>query len=135
MTAVTDKIRNGVDTEQLFSTLDLIKDQPELARFQFRATNRWIDGSHNRSTIKGFYAAGGEDTTRSEEFVIDAGEPGILVGTDAGANPAITTIECEIVAEHPTGDHWIVVAQVDNLHISATNDPLIFFAGAYRAVR
>ena len=31
MTAVTDTIRNGVDTEQLFSTLDLIKDQPELA--------------------------------------------------------------------------------------------------------
>ena len=88
MTAVTDTIRNGVDTEQLFSTLDLIKDQPELARFQFRATNRWIDGSHNRSTIKGFYAAGGEDTTRSTEFVIDAGEPAILLGTDTGANPA-----------------------------------------------
>ena len=43
----------------------LIKAQPELARFQFRATNRWIDGAHNRSTIKGFYAAGGEDTTRA----------------------------------------------------------------------
>jgi uncharacterized OsmC-like protein len=87
MTAVTDTIRNGVDTEQLFSTLDLIKDQPELARFQFRATNRWIDGTHNRSTIKGFYAAGAEDTTRSEEFQIDAGEPAILLGTDTGANP------------------------------------------------
>ena len=52
MTAVTDTIRNGVDTGQLFATLDLIKDQPELARFQFRATNRWIDGTHNRSRIK-----------------------------------------------------------------------------------
>src|SRR5436305_6300781 len=88
MTAVTATIRNGVDTEQLFSTLDLIKDQPELAKFQFRVNNRWIDGSHNRSTIKGFYAAGGEDTTRSEAFVIDAGEPAILVGSDSGANPA-----------------------------------------------
>ena len=88
MTAVTNTIRNGVDTEQLFSTLDLIKDQPDLARFQFRVSNRWIDGSHNRSTIKGFYAAGGEDTTRSEEFVLDAGEPAILLGSDTGANPA-----------------------------------------------
>ena len=88
MTAVTNTIRNGVDTEQLFSTLDLIKDQPVLAKFQFRVSNSWIDGSHNRSTIKGFYAAGGEDTTRSEEFVIDAGEPAILLGTDTGANPA-----------------------------------------------
>ena len=72
----------------MFATLDLIKAQPELARFQFRATNRWIDGAHNRSTIKGFYAAGGEDATRSEEFQIDAGEPAILLGSDTGPNPA-----------------------------------------------
>ena len=64
MTAVTDTLRNGVDTEKMFATLDLIKAQPELAKFQFRATNRWIDGAHNRSTIKDFYAAGGEDTGR-----------------------------------------------------------------------
>jgi uncharacterized OsmC-like protein len=88
VSAVTGTIRNGVDTAKMFATLDLIKAQPELARFQFRATNRWIDGAHNRSTIKGFYAAGGEDTTRSEAFVIDAGEPAILLGTDTGANPA-----------------------------------------------
>ena len=90
MTVVTDThtVRNGVDTEQLFGTLDLIKAQPELAKFQFRVSNRWIDGSHNRSTIKDFYAAGGEDTTRSDPFVIDAGEPAILVGSDTGANPA-----------------------------------------------
>jgi uncharacterized OsmC-like protein len=88
MSAITDTSRNGVDTEQMFATLDLIKAQPELARFQFRATNRWIDGSHNRTTIKDFYAAGGEDTTRSEAFEIDAGEPAILLGSDTGANPA-----------------------------------------------
>jgi arsenite methyltransferase len=87
VSTVTDTIRNGVDTEKMFATLDLITAQPELAKFQFRASNRWIDGSHNRSTIKGFYAAGGEDTTRSEEFVIDAGEPAILLGTDTGPNP------------------------------------------------
>ena len=50
MSAVTHTIRNGVDTETMFATLDLIKAQPELAKFQFRASNRWIDGSHNRST-------------------------------------------------------------------------------------
>ena len=88
MSMTTDTIRNGVDTHQLFATLDLIKDQPALARFQFRATNRWMGGTHNRSTIKDFYAAGGEDTTRREAFQIDAGEPAILLGTDTGANPA-----------------------------------------------
>ena len=88
MTAVTSTIRNGVNTETMFATLDLIKEQPELARFQFRASNRWIDGAHNRSTIKGFYAAGGEDSSRSEAFELDAGEPAILLGTDTGPNPA-----------------------------------------------
>ena len=88
MTVITDTIRNGVDTEQMFGTLDLIKAQPELAKFQFRATNRWLGGAHNRSSIQGFYAAGGEDTSRSEAFQIDAGEPAILLGTDTGANPA-----------------------------------------------
>jgi uncharacterized OsmC-like protein len=88
MSVVTDTIRNGVDTEKLFATLDLIRVQPELAKFQFRAANRWIGGAHNRSTIKEFYAAGGEDTSRGEEFVIDAGEPAILLGSDTGPNPA-----------------------------------------------
>jgi uncharacterized OsmC-like protein len=88
VTVTTDTIRNGVDTGRMFATLDLIKQQPELAKFQFRATNRWLGGAHNRSSIKDFYAAGGEDTSRSEGFEIDAGEPAILLGTDTGANPA-----------------------------------------------
>jgi uncharacterized OsmC-like protein len=88
MSTATDTIRNGVDTEKMFATLDLIKAQPELAKFQFRATNRWIGGAHNRSTIKDFYAAGGDDTSRAEAFEVDAGEPAILLGTDTGANPA-----------------------------------------------
>jgi uncharacterized OsmC-like protein len=88
VTAVSDTSRNGVDTATMYATLDLIKAQPELAKFEFRATNRWIAGAHNRSTIKGFYAAGGEDTTRTEAFELDAGEPAILLGTDTGPNPA-----------------------------------------------
>jgi uncharacterized OsmC-like protein len=85
---VIDKTRNGVDTEVLYGTLDAIKAQPELGAFQFRATNRWIDGAHNRSTIRNFYGAGQEDTTRTAAFELDAGEPAILLGTDTGPNPA-----------------------------------------------
>jgi uncharacterized OsmC-like protein len=84
----TEIIRNGVDSRQLFGTLDAIKADPSLARFQFRARNRWIDGAHNQTRIRDFYAANQEDTSRAEEFVIDAGEPAILLGTDTGPNPA-----------------------------------------------
>jgi len=88
MAITTESIRNGVDTAQLFGTLDAIKAEPSLAKFQFRARNRWIHGSHNRSTIRDFYAAKQEDTSRAEEFVLEAGEPAILIGSDTGPNPA-----------------------------------------------
>jgi uncharacterized OsmC-like protein len=88
MTNALATIRNGVDTQQMFGTLDAIKSQPELGAFTFRATNCWLNGAHNRSTIKGFYGAGGEDTTRNEAFLLDAGEPAVLMGTDTGPNPA-----------------------------------------------
>jgi uncharacterized OsmC-like protein len=88
MTQLMETIRNGVDTEQMYGTLDAIDGQPELGVFQFRAVNHWVDGAHNRTTIQGFYGAGQEDTSREEPFVIDAGEPAILLGKDTGANPA-----------------------------------------------
>jgi uncharacterized OsmC-like protein len=88
MSTTAETIRNGVDTEQLYGTLDAIKADPSLARFQFRARNRWIDGAHNRTTIRDFYAANQEDSSRSDEFVLDAGEPAILLGSDTGPNPA-----------------------------------------------
>jgi uncharacterized OsmC-like protein len=88
MTQVLDRMRNGVNTEQMYGTLDAIKAQPELGVFQFRAHNHWIDGAHNRSTIQGFYGAGQEDTTRDAAFTLDAGEPAVLLGIDTGPNPA-----------------------------------------------
>ena len=88
MTKILDRIRNGVDTEQMYGTLDAIKADPQLGIFQFRARNHWIDGSHNRSTIQGFYGAGQEDASRTQAFEIEAGEPAILLGSDTGANPA-----------------------------------------------
>ena len=88
MTQVIERHRNGVDTEQMYGTLDAIKAQPELGVFQFRATNHWIDGAHNRSTIQSFYGAGQEDSTRQAAFTLDAGEPAILLGSDTGPNPA-----------------------------------------------
>jgi flavin reductase (DIM6/NTAB) family NADH-FMN oxidoreductase RutF len=38
---------------------------------------------------------------------------------------------CQILAERPTGDHWIIIGRVDDLRTSPTNDPLVFFAGVF----
>ncbi len=88
MAITTDTIRNGVDTAQLFGTLDALKAQPELARFEFRVQNRWINGPHSRSTIHRFWGAGQEDSSRETPFVVDASEPPVLFGHNEAPNPA-----------------------------------------------
>ena len=78
---------NGVDVERLGQTVQAVQQNPGLGTSQFRAVNRWISGGHNRSTIKGFFGAGQEDTSRTKSFVLDADEPYVLLGKDQGANP------------------------------------------------
>ncbi len=78
---------NGVNVEQLGANISAIQGNTELAKFQFRATNTWINGGHNRTSIKEFYGVGKEDTIRTEPFVLDADEPPVLLGKDHGANP------------------------------------------------
>ncbi len=78
---------NGVNVNQLFDTINAIKETPELANFKFRATNKWINGGHNRTTVSGFYGAGQEHTSEKRPFVIDAAEHPVLLGEDQGANP------------------------------------------------
>src|SRR5215207_10287990 len=79
-------IRNGVDTATLFATLDAIKADPEIAKFQFRASNRWISGTHSRSTLDGFFGAK-QEMKHANAHVADADHPAILVGDDHGPTP------------------------------------------------
>lgn len=81
-----EKFVNGVNVDQLFGTIDSIKENPEIARFKFRATNQWIAGTHNRATVKDFFGALQEDSSR-EPTVFEIDEPPVLCGTNLGANP------------------------------------------------
>jgi uncharacterized OsmC-like protein len=86
MTTTEHATRNGVDTATLFATIDAVRADTELAKFQFRATNRWLSGTHNQSTIHGYRGAKQEMTHR-EPFTFDADHPPVLVGTDNGPTP------------------------------------------------
>jgi uncharacterized OsmC-like protein len=77
---------NGVNIEQLFGTLDLIKQNPEVAKFKFRATNKWINGTHCQATVRDFYGALKEDTSR-QPAVFHMDEPPVLLGNSQGTNP------------------------------------------------
>lgn len=81
-----EKKINGINVDQLFKTIEQVKENPEIALFQFRANNIWIDGTHNRAAVKDFYGALKEDTSRGQlTFEID--EPPVLCGQNLGANP------------------------------------------------
>ena len=77
---------NGVNVDELFGTIDAVKKAPVIATFKFRANNEWIDGGHNRTTIKNFYGTQ-QDHKHKEPFVLDADEPPLLLGKDLGPNP------------------------------------------------
>lgn len=80
-------ILNGLDVNAAVATMVAIKADKTLAKFQFRAKNRWISGGENRSVIRDFYGAGQEDTSRRTAFEFVNGEPPVLLGSNEGANP------------------------------------------------
>ena len=79
-------LTNGVDVSQLMNVIGSIEADTGYAKFQWRATNQWIDGELSRSEIKGFFAGNEEDTTRNEAFTLDADEPPIASGQNRAPN-------------------------------------------------
>ncbi len=77
---------NGVNVDELFSTIDTIKSSPVVAKFKFQAQNQWMGGGHNRTEINHFYGAQ-QNHERKEPYLLDADEPPLLLGEDKGPNP------------------------------------------------
>jgi uncharacterized OsmC-like protein len=89
MTAAAKPARgplNGVNTPVLMATINAVKETPTLAKFQFRARSRWVNGTCSETTVESFSGAGGEHTHKSE-FRYDADHPAVLVGEDRGPTP------------------------------------------------
>ncbi len=85
-TTAHESTHNGVDTATLFATLDAVKAAPAAAKFQFRAHNEWLSGTHSIGTIYGYYGVG-EERTHEQAFSFDADHPAVLVGQDNGPTP------------------------------------------------
>jgi uncharacterized OsmC-like protein len=85
-TTIDNQTPNGVDTAGLFATIGAVRSDPELARFTFRVTNRWVSGTHNQSTIHGFFGAK-QEMSHKAAWTYDADHPAVLVGQDNGPTP------------------------------------------------
>lgn len=131
-------IRNGVNVDQLVQTVNLIKDDPSLAKFRFRASAKWHGGGHSRTSIQGFYGAGKEDESRRKPFVLDGDEPSVLLGGDAGPN-AVESVLQALAACLTVGFAYNAAAQgvtVENLEFDLDGDiDLHGFLGLSETVR
>jgi 3-hydroxy-9,10-secoandrosta-1,3,5(10)-triene-9,17-dione monooxygenase reductase component len=81
---------------------------------------------HERFT-RGAALAGAD---RFADLDWEMGRGGVPLLTDA-----LAALECETVAEHPAGDHSIVIGRVEALRTSGIHEPLLFYAGTFRALR
>lgn len=77
---------NGVDTPALFATISAVGESPELAKFRFRATNRWIQGTHSETRMEKYSGAGG-DHEQTADFRYDGDHPPVLCGRGNAPTP------------------------------------------------
>jgi uncharacterized OsmC-like protein len=86
MTVTAIEVDNGVNVEALLSARQALSEAPEAARFKWRATCSWINGTHSRSTVQGFFGLGTEQSHKTA-FKYDADHPEIFAAEDKGATP------------------------------------------------
>jgi uncharacterized OsmC-like protein len=77
---------NGVDTPKLLATIQAVGAQPELARFRFRANNRWVVGTRSESTMQDFFGAGAEHRHLAATKAT-GDHPAVLCGADTAPTP------------------------------------------------
>ena len=86
MNMYTKIVNNGVDVEALLGAREALKAAPEAAKFQWRATCHWVNGTHSQSEVEHFSGLGAEQSHR-RRFTFDADHPEIFAAADNGATP------------------------------------------------
>ena len=85
-TTAKPKANNGVNVDALLGAREALSKAPEAAKFTWRATCKWINGTHSRSSVQGFHGLGTEQKHKTE-FTFDTDHPEIFASEDKGATP------------------------------------------------
>jgi len=80
------QVDNGVNVAAILGARAALTDAPEAAKFKWRATCNWKNGTHSHSTVEGFYGLG-EEQKRKTTFSFDADHPEVFASADNGATP------------------------------------------------
>ena len=83
---INNDVMNGIDTGEVTSLAGKIQADENFGKFRFRATNRWIDGARNKTSIQSFFAGGRENTDREEPMFVEADQPTFLAGSNMAPN-------------------------------------------------
>ncbi len=86
MSTTEKTVDNGVNVEALLGAREALIAAPEAAKFTWRATCKWVNGTYSQSTVKGYYGLG-EEHTHKTEFSFDADHPEVFASEDRGATP------------------------------------------------
>lgn len=80
------KADNGVNVDFLLTVRKALSETPEAAKFQWRASCSWINGTHSRTLVRDFFGLGGEQKHRTE-FNFNADHPEVFSSEDNGPTP------------------------------------------------
>ena len=79
-------VDNGVNVEALLGAREALTAAPEAARFNWRATCDWVNGTHSKHNVEGFFGLGEEHSHRTA-FSFDTDHPELFAAEDNGATP------------------------------------------------
>ena len=86
MAATEKTVDNGVNVQALLEAREALANAPDAAQFQWRASCKWINGTHSETSVKGFYGLG-EEQSHKTEFKFEADHPEVFASEDHGATP------------------------------------------------
>ena len=80
------EVDNGVNVGALLEAKEALSAAPEAAEFAWRASCKWVNGTHSESSVKGFSGLGDEQSHKTE-FTFNADHPEVFAAEDNGATP------------------------------------------------
>jgi uncharacterized OsmC-like protein len=79
-------VNNGVNVQALLEAREVLKSAPEAAKFTWRASCKWQNGTYSKTTVHSFFGLGQEQQHKAARS-FDADHPEVFASEDRGITP------------------------------------------------